>query len=78
MLLKLIVVRSQSVVEDTHWVAGAWDEYTLDENPSGFEDDVKKAQGEHGADNVRILDVKIPEDALAYAFEIPQVEGDVA
>ena len=78
MIIKAIVVRNSSVIEDTFWVAGAWDEYTYDENAHGFDEEVQRNQQSHGHDNVRILDIVIPEDALAKPFEIPVVKGEPA
>lgn len=77
MIVKLVVIQSVGVNTCERWVTNAWDEYTIDENPDGFTAAVECAEAEHGAANVRILNVRIPEGSLDKPFEVPTVEGEV-
>ena len=75
MIINLIVIRQPGTVEDTFWTSEAWDEYTIDENPEGFDEAIEKAHKEYGGDHVRVLQVRIPKGSLAKPFEVPTVEG---
>ena len=77
MIVHLIVIRHPEPSEDTYWTTEAWDENTIDENPQGYEEALKKAQASNGADHVRVLKVQLPEGALAKPFEVPVVKGEV-
>lgn len=67
----LIVVRDSSGYGEMPWVQGAWDSFTIDENPAGWQEAIQKAQEAHGAENVRIIRLAMPERALSGAFDIP-------
>lgn len=60
-------------------VVGAWDEYMADENYEGFEEELAKHQKEskEQGGEVRLLDVEIPDDALAKVFAPLKVKGKV-
>jgi hypothetical protein len=75
MIIHVVVVRQSSGGEDSYWVAEAWDEYTVDENGWGFEEALQRCRSTHGADNVRVLKVQLPADALERPFRVPVVEG---
>jgi hypothetical protein len=77
MVIKLIVVQQITESDTLYWTAGAWDEYTLDENPEGFSEDVAKHVARHGEGSVRIVDVRIPEGTFAKAFAPLTVTGTV-
>jgi hypothetical protein len=75
MLIKLIVVRSSEL--DPPWVADAWDEGSVDENPEGWGKAVAKANEAYGASYVRVVNMKIPDDTLVRTFKEPVVDGVV-
>lgn len=63
--------------DDPPWVVGAWDEYSIDANPEGYESDFLNMQKKHdGA--VAVLIVNIPDGSLHKAFRPQQVQGEVA
>lgn len=53
-------------------VIDAWDEYCVDGNEQGFEDAIKKAKED--CEDVRLLDLNIPEKAVTSLFDVPVVE----
>ena len=52
---------------DTPWVVGAWDEWSVDENPTGYAEDVERQEDKYGA-NFRVAVVKVTDDFLESAF----------
>lgn len=48
------------------WLVDAWDEYSIDGNPSGWEEAIEKAQGD--ASDIRILELQADWDAVKAAF----------
>lgn len=74
MLLKIIVVRSVTT-QPVYWTTEAWDENTLDENFEEFVRAVEKAREKHGGENVRVLNVALPDGALAQPFKQVQMVG---
>jgi hypothetical protein len=71
-----IVVREPG--GDAFWIEDCWDEWTLDENPGGFDESIEKIKETHGADNVRVLGINVPEDALQRPFYTTVIDGDVS
>lgn len=71
-----IIVR-ESGSGDVKWIHDSWDEWTLDENPGGFDESLKKAHETHGADNVRVLEVEVPQDSFDRAFDNTVVQGEI-
>lgn len=55
------------------WLHGAWDEETIDDNPSLFDEAYAKAVDAHGARWVRLQKVKVPN--VLELFETPEVEA---
>lgn len=57
----------------------AWDEYSVDQYPEGFEGDCDRAIKSWGSDlqHKRYIDIDVSEDALINAFEEVQIEGQV-
>jgi hypothetical protein len=76
-IISIIVVRIPGPTNVEYWTTEAWDEFTLDENPQGFEEALDKARQKHGDQHVGVLKVELPRGALAKPFEIPKVEGKV-
>lgn len=57
----------------------AWDEYSVDSNPEGWEAAKQEALESLGTDlhEYRVLDVFLGDDWIARAFRTPVVVGDV-
>jgi hypothetical protein len=57
----------------------AWDEYCIDENPEGFEEDCEKAKKSWGNDLAayRMVDININEKELRERFKNGQLEGEL-
>lgn len=77
MIISLIVCQEVSKTDVTRWVTQAWDEYTISENYSGWEEALNEAEKAHGAGNVRVVHVEVPRDTLDKPFNIPKVAGTV-
>ena len=58
----------------------AWDEYCVDSNPEGFEEDCEKAKESWGDDLVahRMIEVKIDEEQLRAQFTTGEMKGEIA
>lgn len=70
MIIHVIVVR----VDGSPWIADAMDDCQLDSYPSIWDEMVQKAKkiGE-----IRILKVRVPDDALEKTFETPPIDGRI-
>ena len=58
----------------------AWDEYTVDCNPGGFEEALERevnAMGDELAE-LRRITIKVPQEALLAAFKQASIEAEVA
>jgi len=57
----------------------AWDEYTLDCNPEGFEADCEKAKKSYGGDLVasRIVEIEVDEEELSALFAPANLKGKI-
>lgn len=77
MIIKAFVARQQTHTEDLFWIVGAWDEWSIDENGEGFEEEYKKHAKEHGEGNLRVVNIEVPDGTMAKAFGVPTVEGKV-
>jgi hypothetical protein len=65
--------------EEAPELAVAWDEWTIGENPQGFEDDCERALDRIG-DVIfahRIVRLAVAADAIEGAFDPPTVEAEV-
>jgi len=60
MRVKLIFVQEpDSLLDEQPWLKDAWDEYTIESNPSGFTDSLKATISHHGGENVRVAEIDI-------------------
>lgn len=75
--MKIHTIWSIDPNDDTLYLIDGWDEYTRDENPSGFTEAVSKARLEHGADNVSVIDLEVNETAVRAAFHVPVLPATV-
>lgn len=60
-------------------VMAAWDEYCIDSNPEGFEEECENAKKLWGDDLLdhRLVDIKVSERELRALFETPEIKGEV-
>lgn len=60
-------------------VVDVWDEYTMDENPDGYLESLRKHEAMVPKDYeaVRELIVHVPDDAITSLFDIPETIGRV-
>ena len=56
----------------------AWDEYSVAENHEGYTEKLRSLEDSDGFEAVRVLIVKVPDEAVDKIFETPIVEGTVA
>jgi hypothetical protein len=69
MQIHLIIVRTGVRDTDEPWTTNAFDEYTMEENPSAFTDALKAERQSHGAANVAVAIITVPDDMMRRAFE---------
>ena len=67
--MKLYVIAVADKSCETPWVVSAWDEYSVDENDCGFDEDVEKAKKTHPNGEVRIGILNVPNDFLHNMFK---------
>lgn len=58
---------------ETPWIAGAWDEYSIDENSSGYERDSQAIEAKYGPQNVRVGIVHVPDSFLNSLFKSVEI-----
>ena len=68
MEIVLIVVRDPSDPDGIPWVDNAWDEYTLEGMEGELARQVDACAQTHGAQNVRLAKVVVPDNFLAKVF----------
>jgi uncharacterized protein YciU (UPF0263 family) len=73
MKIFLIVARALNVQEP--WILGAWDEWTIDENPTGFQEAVEEAIEKNKTAEVRVGCVEVPDEFMERIFEPIVVKG---
>ena len=72
MRLYVIVVKDKN--DETPWVVNAWDEYSVDENYQGFNEEVEKAKRAHKDGEVRVGIIRVPGNVLDSLF-VPGVRA---
>jgi len=56
----------------------AWDQYSIDENPQGYEEDMKKAHGSRGdAGDYRYIELKVDNSKIMSTFSPAKIKADV-
>lgn len=57
----------------------AWDEYSVDNNPEGYDEDVRRGLASWGDDllTFRAIRISIPDSAVQAAFGSTMIEGSV-
>ena len=60
-------------------VMAAWDEYCIEENPEGWDDECEKAKRSWGDDLLayRLVDLIVPDEKLLALFEVPSIEAEI-
>lgn len=59
------------------WCCGAWDEFSVEENPEGYADAIAHYEGKYGIENIRVVKVLIMDAPIANLFEPLTVTGEV-
>ena len=72
MRLYVIVVKDKN--DETPWVVNAWDEYSVDENYQGFDEEVEKAKRAHKDGEVCVGSIRLPGNVLDSLF-VPGVRA---
>lgn len=68
--MKLYIIAARNPLEpDEPWVESAWDEYAVDDNPSGYEEAVRKARIMHGPDHVGVGIIHVSDGFLGKLFK---------
>jgi len=80
--LPAITIKTLWFLEDTENAVPellcAWDEYSIDENPQGYEDDMKAAHGCRGnGGEYRYIELKVDNNKILGAFKPAKVKADV-
>lgn len=78
MRIAVIVVKEVEGDENPPVIAGAWDEWTIDENYEGFEEELAKIKKKHRGCEVRVAYVKVPDSFLNDIFKPFEIEAKVA
>ena len=58
-------------------VIAAVDEFTLEDVPEAIEEEVTKATDSKCYSDIRVVNVKLPEEAILDLFKTPSVEGKI-
>lgn len=75
--MKIYVIAIQTPGEETPWIVNAWDEWTVDENPTGFNDLVEDTQFKNPGADVRIGIVEVPDSFLFDIFKPVTAKGTI-
>lgn len=67
--MKIFVIAAKADGEGAPWIMNAWDEWTIDSNPSGFDEACTKAEGISGRAQIRIGIVEVPDQFLFDLFK---------
>lgn len=66
MILFCILVKHPQ--EDEPWVAGAWDEWTVEQNYEGWEEAVTATKDKHKESEIRIAGLEVPDGWMSDQF----------
>lgn len=78
MKLYTLWLKEPDSIDESPYIIEAWDEYAANYNPEGYDEAVQKAIKEHGGENIRILEVEIPIQAVRDLWKVPKVKGKVS
>ena len=82
MMINIVTIETLWFLENTEnsvpELLCAWDEYSINENPQGYEEDMKVAHGSRGNDGeYRYIELKIDNSKIMRAFKPAKVNADV-
>jgi hypothetical protein len=77
MIVSLVVIRENDGDDPVHWVHTARDQSTIDDEPGSWEAALLQLRNDYGAQNVRVVRVKVVNYCLSDFFRVPTVEGEV-
>lgn len=76
--MRIYVIAAKVEGEETPWIINAWDEWTMDANPSGFDEACEQAEERAGADaQIRIGIIEVPDSFLFDLFKPVVAKGTV-
>lgn len=75
--MKIYVIAVWGKGEPTPWIATAWDEWSMEENPSGFEAVLKTHKNRYSNSEVQVGIVEVPDDFLREMFAPHEAKGTV-
>lgn len=64
-----------NVARELPRVVDAWDEFQIDENPTGFREAVTQAQANPGVATLRLVQIGIDDETIRELWETPLVEA---
>lgn len=73
--MKIYVIAIQTPGEETPWITNAWDEWTVDSNPTGFDDLFQQTRHSNPDAKVRIGIVEVPDSFLFNIFKPITTKG---
>ena len=74
--MKIVCFIFKEQYDSSHWMITAWDEWSINANPTGYEEDKEKYAKEYG-DRFRVALVTVPDSFMEDAFKEHDVEGTV-
>jgi len=75
MILFCVVIQQVSPAGYEWWIEESWDEHSVDENPARWKEKLDEILAHY--DDVRVMRVRIPDDALEAQFRREIVKGEV-
>lgn len=76
--MKIYVIAGKIEGEETPWILNAWDEWSIDANPSGWEDAIEECKKKSATAEVRVGIVNVPDDFLFQMFAPVEVNATKA
>lgn len=75
--MKITVIVGKVKGEETPWILGAWDEYTVDGNYQGFCDAVAQYRRSMAGAEIRTAQIEVPEGFLESIYRPIKVQGKI-
>ena len=75
--MKLYLIVAHALHAESPWVITGWDEWSVDENHSGYLEALEQARERNPSAEIREAIVEVPDNFLARIFEPISVEGKV-
>ena len=70
--INLVFVKDEGEEPESAWIMDAWDEFSIENNPEGYQESLDKLRDSYGYNNVHVLVVQIPFENVTKMFK-PQV-----